>query len=98
MTLLCGNMCIYIYIWEFPKIRVPFQGGSHYKDYTVLGCILGSPYFGKLPYIYIYIVGNIGIMEKKMETTIIMGYMGDYRVCIYRGYIGIMEKKMETTI
>ena len=30
---------------------------------------------------------NIGIMEKKMETTI-----------VYWGYIGIMEKKMETTI
>ena len=29
----------------------------------------------------------LGIMEKKMETTI-MGYIG--------GYIGIMEKKMET--
>ena len=29
----------------------------------------------------------IGIMEKKMETTI-----------IYWGYIGIMEKNMETTI
>ena len=29
----------------------------------------------------------IGIMEKKMETTI-----------MYRDYIGIMEKKMETTI
>ena len=25
-------------------------------------------------------------MEKKMETTIIMGYMGDYRV-----YIGVIE-------
>ena len=30
---------------------------------------------------------NIGIMEKKMETTI-----------EYRGYIGVMENKMETTI
>ena len=30
---------------------------------------------------------RFGIMEKKMETTI-----------IYWGYIGIMEKKMETTI
>ena len=29
---------------------------------------------------------NMGLMEKKMETT------------IYWGYIGIMEKKMETTI
>ena len=28
--------------------------------------------------------------------TIIMGYIGDYRV--YWGYIGIMEKKMEATV
>ena len=33
--------------------------------------------------------GYFGIMEKKMETTGILG--------TYRGYIGIMEKKMETT-
>ena len=31
--------------------------------------------------------GNIGVMEKKMETTI-----------VYRDNIGVMEKKMETTI
>ena len=31
--------------------------------------------------------GYTGIMEKKMETTV-----------VYRGYIGIVEKKMETTI
>ena len=31
--------------------------------------------------------GYIGIMEKKMETTL-----------VYWEYIGIMEKKMETTI
>ena len=31
--------------------------------------------------------GYIGIMEKKIETTI-----------VYWGYIGIMEKKMETTM
>ena len=29
---------------------------------------------------------EIGVMEKKMETTIM------------RGYVGVMEKKMETTI
>ena len=29
-------------------------------------------------------------MEKKMATTITLGYMG--------GYVGTMEKKMETTI
>ena len=44
--------------------------------------------------------GYIGMMEKKMETTI----MDLYRDCmvyilgIYRGYTGIMEKKMEITI
>ena len=33
-------------IWEFLKI-----GGSYNKDfYSMLGSILGSPYFGKLPY------------------------------------------------
>ena len=31
--------------------------------------------------------GSNGIMENKMETTI-----------VYRGYIGIMENKLETTI
>ena len=44
---------------------------------------------------------NIGIMEKKMETTI-MGLYKDYRVYIYVAqsqqgeYMGIMEKKRET--
>ena len=38
----------------------------------------------------------IGIMEKKMETTI-MGHIGVIGV-YYWSYIGIMEKKMEATI
>ena len=38
----------------FPKLGVPF-GGPHNKDYGILGSILGSPYFGKLPYMFIYI-------------------------------------------
>ena len=37
-------------IWEFPKIRGSNLGGPHNKDYSILGSILGSPYFGKLPY------------------------------------------------
>ena len=53
---------------------------------------------------------NMGIMEKKMETTFIYrfyrGCMGimekkmetTIRYRLYRGYIGMMEKKMETTI
>ena len=36
--------------WGFPKIRGTFfWGGPHNKDYSILGSILGSPYFGKLP-------------------------------------------------
>ena len=37
------------------------------------------------------IMGIMGIMEKKMETTIIMGYMGDFKVYIgvILGYIGL---------
>ena len=37
---------IAIRIWWFPKIRGPYS-----KDYSILGSILGSPYFGKLPFI-----------------------------------------------
>ena len=33
----------------FPKLGVPYWG-PHNKDYSILGSILGSPYFGKLPY------------------------------------------------
>ena len=33
----------------FPKLGVPFWG-SHNKDYSILGSILGPPYFGKLAY------------------------------------------------
>ena len=40
-----------------------------------------------LPHPIVHNWGNVGIMEKKMETTI-----------VYGGNIGIMENKMETTI
>ena len=36
-------------MWEFPEIRGTFWGGPSHKDYGILGSILGSPYFGKLP-------------------------------------------------
>ena len=47
---------------------------------------------------------HIGIMENKMETTIVYwGYIGIMEnkmetTIVYWGYIGIMENKMETTI
>ena len=37
-------------IWGFPEIRGTLFGGPYSKDYSMLGYILGSPYFGKLPY------------------------------------------------
>ena len=36
--------------WGFPKIRGTILGGPNNKDYSILGSILGSTYFGKLPH------------------------------------------------
>ena len=47
-------MCVCIYIWGFPEIRGTFLGVPN-KDYGILLSISGSPSFGKLPYIHIYI-------------------------------------------
>ena len=38
-------------IWGVPKIRGTFLGGPYNKDYSILGSRLGSPYFGRLPYL-----------------------------------------------
>ena len=35
---------------SLPKIRGTFFGGPYNEDYSILGSILGSPYFGKLSY------------------------------------------------
>ena len=37
------------YAWGFPQIRGTFLGVP-YKDFSILGSTLGSPYFGKLLY------------------------------------------------
>ena len=37
-------------IWEFPKIRSGHFEYPNNKDYSILGSMLGSLYFGKLPY------------------------------------------------
>ena len=39
-------------------------------------------------------IDHIGIMEKKMETTGIIGIL----LGLYWGYNGVMEKKMEATM
>ena len=39
------------YSWGFPKIRGTLFESPNNKDCNILGSILGSPYFGKLPFI-----------------------------------------------
>ena len=48
-------------IWGFPKKWVYLFGGPHSTGYNILGSILGSPYFGNLPYnpYIITIVGRV---------------------------------------
>ena len=45
----CRACPTYLETWEFPKIRGVFLGGLNNTAYSVLGSILGSPCFGKLP-------------------------------------------------
>ena len=40
-----------VYLLGFPQLRGTFFGGPYKKDYSILGSILGYPYFGKLPYL-----------------------------------------------
>ena len=51
------------YLERFPKIRGTNFGGPHNKDYSILGSILGSPYFGKLPF------GKVFFGRVKGEVT-----------------------------
>ena len=41
----------------FPKLGVPFWG-SHSKDSSILGSMLGSPFLGKLP----SALGDMGVL------------------------------------
>ena len=49
------DIYVYIYIYgDFPKLRVLFRG-PHYRDYSIFGSKLGSPYFETTIHIYIHI-------------------------------------------
>ena len=37
-------------MWGFPKLVVPFWGGTSNEDCIKLGSLLGSPYLWKLPF------------------------------------------------
>ena len=57
---------MYVYIWGFPKIKGTLFACPYNKDYSILGSILGSPYFGRLPYMYIHIHILVQILEKRV--------------------------------
>ena len=46
-------------------------GGPYNKDYTILGSILGSPYFGKLPY------ANMSQSLNSLQAGLHRDYIGD---------------------
>ena len=51
----------------------PF-GGPHNKDYSMLGSILGSHYFGKLPYSRFYLsmlVDYVGCRRRFTASTMV---------------------------
>ena len=51
----------------FPKLGAPFWGGPYSKDYRTLGSILGSPSFGKLPYL---LYGRFSlVLHSKVHVT-----------------------------
>ena len=69
-------VCIYMYIHGgFPNLGYHF-GGPYNEAYSIMGSILGSPYFEKLPYIYIqaYIV-MIALHPCTRETSSVDVYM-----------------------
>ena len=46
------RVAVRVLFGSFLKLGVPFWGGLYNKDYSILGAILGSPYFGKLPFFF----------------------------------------------
>ena len=58
--------------WGFPKIMGTFFGGPHFQDYNILGSMLGSPYFGKLPGILAPVVADFqasGLRKASKAST-----------------------------
>ena len=103
------------------------SGGPYNEDYSSLGSILGSPYFGKLPNLKSDTARGLNPTARPasrgdspgsrlqrgscrhdarsplrgVTELLVQGEHGNYHIIIgyiYWGHIGIMEKKMETTI
>ena len=55
--------------WGVPKIRGELFGGPYTKDNSILGSILGSPNFGKLPYSGSIEKGHILLLREEYDLT-----------------------------
>ena len=63
------NLEVIIVIFgSFPKLGVPFWG-VYNKDYRILGSIVGSPDFGKLPFIVMLVTISLTPSSLKLNSA-----------------------------
>ena len=101
LRLFLGHPSIYD-IWEFPKIMGTLLGGPHSKDHNILGSILESPYFGKLPYpCYVNLMpsslaASQSFGRKSLQNdTLLCGVSASWKGMGNQGssvYLGVMSK------
>ena len=80
----------------FPKLGIPF-GWSHNEDYSISGSILGSPYFGKIPYMDLSqkVLGQAFTHARHVERTSrsvfrVVAFGPCFIPWLYMGNIGFM--------
>ena len=60
---------------EVPQNKGYLLGGPHNKDYSVLGGVLGFPYFGKLPFRVQWDPASF----ERLEHVLSLELVGDHR-------------------
>ena len=76
--LMWGSPIIRATIWGLGEgLGLGHLGGPNSKDYTFLGSLLGSPYFGKLPYQYSCgLPGNTAVVDRACTKQNEFTYVG----------------------
>ena len=62
-----GPRTFFLSICRFPKIRGTLFVGPYNKDYTILGYILGSPFFGKLPFGVVFEMAEAHLLHSRED-------------------------------
>ena len=72
-------------IWGFPRIKGTFLGVPIIRIIVFGGLYWGSPYVGKLPYIYIYVCVYVGVLKTwgQQAPQRHAGFSGDFRGHLY---------------